>query len=142
MKRIILISLVSLALFGCEEKKVTEEMLIGDWECNTTQQIAIWDNGVFKDDDKLALDNGRMSIKFIKKDGKLFGVNDKSEAVPFNLETLYNKPEYSGYSGEVKVKGKTTIEYISIDKFKLSFINEATNVKKLKLELVCERVKQ
>ncbi|WP_085165758.1 hypothetical protein [Gilliamella bombi] len=34
MKRILIISLVSLALFGCGEKKVTEEMLIGKWICH------------------------------------------------------------------------------------------------------------
>lgn len=34
MKRILIISLVSLTLFACGEKKVTEEMLIGKWNCH------------------------------------------------------------------------------------------------------------
>lgn len=49
MKRIALISLVSLALFGCGEKKINEEMLVGDWECNITQQLAKWKNGAFQE---------------------------------------------------------------------------------------------
>lgn len=143
MKKVLLVGLVGLVglvLSGFGEKKVTEEMLIGNWACNTTSQIAEWENGVFKDYEELS--NYRNSFKFIKKDGKFFGVNDKSEELPIDLEALYNKPEYSGYSGKMKVKGKTTIEYISIDKFKMSSINEAINVQKLKTESVCERVKQ
>ncbi|MWN91336.1 hypothetical protein GQ597_11575, partial [Gilliamella sp. Pra-s65] len=49
MKRILLISLVSLVLFGCKEKKVTEEMLVGDWRCDFAQQIAKWKDGAFQD---------------------------------------------------------------------------------------------
>ena len=31
MKRVVLLGLTCFALFGCGEKKVTEEMLLGDW---------------------------------------------------------------------------------------------------------------
>lgn len=34
MKRILIISLVSLTLFGCGDKSVTEDMLIGKWICH------------------------------------------------------------------------------------------------------------
>ena len=40
MKRIVFLGLVCFALFGCGEKKVTEEMLVGDWECRQTEQKA------------------------------------------------------------------------------------------------------
>lgn len=49
MKKVLLISLFSLFLFGCVEKKVTEEMLIGYWECTSIGQYAKWKNGVFQD---------------------------------------------------------------------------------------------
>lgn len=49
MKKIILICLVSLALYGCGEKKNTEEMLVGNWKCDLTQQVANWKNGTFQD---------------------------------------------------------------------------------------------
>ena len=49
MKRIVFLGLVCFALFGCGEKKVTEEMLVGDWECRQTEQKAKQKNGTFQD---------------------------------------------------------------------------------------------
>lgn len=49
MKNLLLISLIGLTLFGCGEKKVTEEMLLGDWDCTQTEQKAKWKNGTFQD---------------------------------------------------------------------------------------------
>ncbi|ORF45452.1 hypothetical protein [Gilliamella apicola] len=49
MKRIALLGVVCFALFGCGEKKVTEEMLVGDWECRQNKQKAKWKNGTFQD---------------------------------------------------------------------------------------------
>ena len=40
MKRIVLLGLACFVLFGCGEKKVTEEMLVGDWECRQNEQKA------------------------------------------------------------------------------------------------------
>ena len=42
MKRVVLLGLACFALFGCGEKKVTEEMLLGDWECTQNDQKAKW----------------------------------------------------------------------------------------------------
>lgn len=49
MKRILSVALVCLALLGCGEKKITEEMLVGEWECTISNQEAKWENGVFQD---------------------------------------------------------------------------------------------
>ena len=49
MKRIVLLDLACFMLFGCGEKKVTEEMLVGDWECRQNEQKAKWKNGTFQD---------------------------------------------------------------------------------------------
>ncbi|AHN26230.1 hypothetical protein GAPWK_1657 [Gilliamella apicola] len=49
MKRIVLLGLACFVLFGCGEKKITEEMLVGDWECRQNEQKAKWKNGTFQD---------------------------------------------------------------------------------------------
>jgi len=42
MKKIFLIGLMSLFLVGCN-KTVTNEMLIGNWECNFIDYKSTWD---------------------------------------------------------------------------------------------------
>lgn len=37
------------ALLCCGDKKVTEEMLLGGWECSQNDQKAKWENGTFQD---------------------------------------------------------------------------------------------
>lgn len=49
MKRVILLGLIGFVLTGCEEKKVTEDMLIGEWECDIDYQIAKMRNGIDQD---------------------------------------------------------------------------------------------
>lgn len=49
MKRIVLLGLACFVLFGCGEKKVTEEMLVGNWECTKNERTARWKNGTFQD---------------------------------------------------------------------------------------------
>ncbi len=64
------------------------------------------------------------------------------------MQAIYNKPEYSTSGGNIKIKGKSVLEYISYDKFiffdNREFTNDENEVnnKKDKTEFNCERAKQ
>ncbi|OCG58707.1 hypothetical protein [Gilliamella sp. GillExp13] len=47
MKKLVIIGLVSLALFGCGEDKITKEYLVGKWKCDLTSYRAKIQNGKF-----------------------------------------------------------------------------------------------
>lgn len=145
MRNLLFIGLIGFTLIGCGEKKITEEMLIGNWECDFTQQVAKWKDGAFQDYSKPK--NEKIFVKFIKKDGVLQWGKSEKDTETFNLQTIYNKPEYSVSAGDVKIKGKNVIEYISYDKFIIFENREITNDKnevnnkKDKTEFSCERIK-
>ena len=69
MKRIVLLGLACFVLFGCGEKKVTEEMLVGDWECRQNEQKAKWKNGTFPDFGEVK--NEKVLITYKYYDGML-----------------------------------------------------------------------
>lgn len=69
MKKIILVGLIGLISSGCGEKKVTEEMLAGDWECTKTEQTARWENGTFQDFGKVISE--KVLITYKNYDGVL-----------------------------------------------------------------------
>ncbi|OCG77389.1 hypothetical protein A9G42_05655 [Gilliamella sp. Nev6-6] len=145
MKRILLISLVSLALFGCEEKKVTEEMLIGDWRCDFAQQIAKWKDGAFQDYGKI--ERGKDLIKYFMKDGTLYFNFGNPTSYPFNLASYYDQSEIIKFLDNHNIKQQKSITYISHDKYETVdvmediYTNNSENIK-TKTKLVCERVQQ
>lgn len=69
MKRIALLGLVCFALFGCGEKKVTEEMLVGNWDCTQTEQKAKWKNGTFQDFEEVKIE--KILVTYKNYDGLL-----------------------------------------------------------------------
>lgn len=65
MKRIILVGLVGITLLGCGEKKVTEAMLEGEWECTRTEQYVKWKNGAFQDVGEVSTGKFLVTYKFV-----------------------------------------------------------------------------
>ena len=118
MKRIALLGLVCFTLFGCGEKKVTEEMLLGEWNCTVSTQEAESKNGKLQDFSDPEI--GEYKYIFIKKDGQLFWnlSSSKDNLMPFNLEDLYKRPEYT--VGDKQRSQK--IEYLSNDSFIITSI--------------------
>ena len=116
MKRIALISLVSLALFGCGEKKINEEMLVGDWECNITQQLAKWKNGAFQEYGEVKSEKTLVTYKIY--DGVII------RTLP--IELFKNDWEsYSVYQSIYNIKGiNITDKNVSIIERKIDFISE------------------
>lgn len=144
MKRILLISLVSLVLFGCEEKKVTEEMLIGDWRCDFAQQIAKWKNGVFQDYAP-PVDHEASLVTYLKEDNDLFvKLPDSDRKIKQDFKKL--NESYEDSLGDRRIVGFTKLEYISDNEFKLTSESTRTQDKqedneKIKTLMHCTRIK-
>ena len=146
MKRIVLISLVGLALFGCGEKKVTEEMLIGDWGCTFDRYNAKWKNGLFQDfDTSPKKETNKTLVRFYTKDNQLW-VESEKKVNPFNLNYFSGESSISKSAFGITTKNNNSIEYISSDKFKIKTIYESrdeaneSNNSKEKTESICERI--
>ena len=152
MKRIALLGLACLALFGCGDessgKKVTEEMLVGDWECDFAQQIAKWKDGAFQDYGEIKRDKG--SIKYFMKDNILYYNFGNPTSYPFNLASYYDQSEIIKPLDNHNIKQQKSITYISPDKYKIVdvmediYTNNSDNAEniKTKTEIVCERIKE
>ena len=144
MKKLILISLVSIALFGCGEKKVTEEMLIGDWRCNFKEQVAKWKNGLFQDYAP-PIDHETSLVTYLKVDNDLFVKTPNSfRKIKQYVNKMDGSFEYS--IGDMKTVGFNKLEYISDDEFKsISEIiitqNKSEDNEKTKNIMHCTRIK-
>ncbi|KES15231.1 hypothetical protein GASC598P17_004220 [Gilliamella apis SCGC AB-598-P17] len=118
MKRIALLGLTCFTLFGCGEKKVTEDMLLGEWNCTVSTQKADSKKGKLQDFSDPEV--GKYKYIFTQKDGKLFWSSSlfKEYLMPFNLEDIYKKTEYVVDDMQISHK----IEYLSKDSFSITDI--------------------
>ncbi len=126
-----------------EEKKVTEEMLLGEWECEESLQEAVLDKGKFQDFGDTMISEYDYFIT--KRNGQLFwGEDDEENALlPFDLEDIYKRPEYVVDDKQISQK----IEYLSEDSFVMTniytTIDKKNNpIKKIKMVLTCDRVEE
>ena len=105
MKRIILAGLIGMVLTGCGEKKVTEEMLLGDWECIQTEQEAKWKNGIFQDFEEVKSEKTLVTYK--NYDGLLMrGSGDD-----------INKGDWYSVSSDVAIQETKDLDIIELDKY-------------------------
>lgn len=147
MKRVLLIILFifPFSLFA-DEKRVTEEMLLGDWECDIKVRKANWENGSFDEYGKIESDKGK--IKNFMKDDVLYFNFGNPTSYPFQLESYYNNSEQLQNNDYQKVKQSKSIEYLTFDKYKMIveaevlFNEDSNNNIKTHTELVCERIKE
>lgn len=126
MKKIILISLVSLASFGCGEKNVTEKMLLGDWECRQTEQNAKWENGLFLDYTP-PVEHGTFLAKYLKEDDNLFLIlklPDRDEKIKQNFKKMNENREY--FIDDTRIADSNKLVYISDNEFKWIYENTVT----------------
>lgn len=143
MKRVILLGLIGFVLTGCEEKKVTEDMLIGEWECDIDYQIAKMRNGIDQD---YAPQVGQavLFVKYLKKDDHLFvEYTDSDGEIEEDFKELNGPFNYS--IGDRKIDGFRKLEYISDNEFKLIHESSRTQNKsedneKTKILMHCTRV--
>jgi hypothetical protein len=145
MKRILIISLVSLALFGCGEDKITKEYLVGDWRC-MDDQYQRHNVGANEDlgDPVSSLEDIR-TFRIINNE--LYQINKETENTLIDLSKIDSTEDE--ISDAYKTHTVNTIKAIDKDTFKyittidIKNIDNDTNIINLrtKLEGICTRIK-
>lgn len=150
MKNLLLVIVIGFLLVGCDDsnKKVADEMLAGDWACETSHYESSWSDNGFSDFIKKgkALEN-KMSAKF--ENGKLYLLNPQNnEWTEGSIVGEYdNKPVkkdnnkiLSSYTQSISIKNNDTFvlshesEYVAKDK-NFSHLNQKSND-----ETICTRI--
>lgn len=121
MKKIALIGLVSLALYGCGNDKVTKEYLVGDWECKGIRFKSIMEDGKFSD----YMDDGNIdykwSLKLVNNQLYMFNTNsNKWEDINKFIDTYTGEVVFEDLDG-AKMQFKGTVEKISEDEFNMEY---------------------
>lgn len=149
MRNILLIVFVCFALFGCGEKKLTEEMLIGDWDCTMTEQTFKWEDGRFQNVYEPETEVIKINF-FIENNILMTKEKEKSEAVPFDIKEIYDNPVVEKVTEKgLKFKFIRKVQYISNDKFTLLYVTETQenysekeiSISQFKKEVTFERIK-
>lgn len=126
MKRFVLLGLACFALFGCGEKKVTEEMLLGDWECTQNDQKAKWKNGTFQDFGEIK--NEKALITYKTYDGLLMRGrgNDLTKGDWYSVSSNLSIQDVKNLniSGFSRSYISSKFEYISDKEYKHTLIIE------------------
>lgn len=145
MKRILIISLVSLALFCCGEDKITKEYLVGDWRC-IDNQYQKHNVGANEDlgDPVSSLEDLR-TFRIINNE--LYQINKETENTLIDLSKIDSTEDE--ISDAYKTHIVNTIKAIDKDTFKyittidIKNIDNDTNIINLrtKLEGICTRIK-
>lgn len=149
MRNILLIVFVCFALFGCGEKRLTEEMLIGDWDCTMTEQTFKWQDGRFQNVYEPETEVIKINF-FIENNILMTKEKEKSEAVPFDIKEIYDNPVVEKVTEKgLKFKFIRKVQYISNDKFTLLYVTETQenysekeiSISQFKKEVTFERIK-
>lgn len=149
MRNILLIVFVCFALFGCGEKKLTEEMLIGDWDCTMTEQTFKWEDGRFQNVYEPETEVIKINF-FLENNILMTKEKEKSEAVPFDIKEIYDNPVVEKVTEKgIKFKFIRKVQYISNDKFTLLYVTETQenysekeiSISQFKKEVTFERIK-
>lgn len=149
MRNILLIVFVCFALFGCGEKKLTEEMLIGDWDCTMTEQTFKWEDGRFQNVYEPETEVIKINF-FVENNILMTKEKEKSEAVPFDIKEIYDNPVVEKVTEKgLKFKFIRKVQYISNDKFTLLYVTETQenysekeiSISQFKKEVTFERIK-
>ncbi|OCG40347.1 hypothetical protein [Gilliamella sp. Bif1-4] len=145
MKRILIISLVSLALFGCGEDKITKEYLVGDWRCMDDQYQR--HNVGANEDLGVPVSSLEDLRTFRIINNELYQINKETENTLIDLSKIDSTEDE--ISDAYKTHIVNTIKAIDKDTFKyittidIKNIDNDTNIINLrtKLEGICTRIK-
>lgn len=156
MKKLLLLSLIGITLVGCGEKegekKISNEMLVGEWSCDYSDLRAQWEKGQFLDYVK---EKGEIvKVKYYMKDNTLMATynDDEEHSRPFSIEEIQKESGKEEISSNLKIKTILELNYISNDEYNFNEIREVTyvngtdeqnedNNEKRKHELICKRTK-
>ncbi|MWN05420.1 hypothetical protein [Gilliamella sp. Pas-s95] len=149
MKKIFLVAFLGIILSGCGEKRVSDEMFVGEWSCKVTYYASDWSGNGFEEFKKKYNDEYvLMSFKY--ENNSLYSKNlktghwDKESLV----ETYDNKTkqEETDYFFSKKTR---SLQKESNDKFILTYVREtitkdieySSSNNKIKEEANCTRMK-
>lgn len=148
MKKIFLIGLIGLFLVGCN-KTVTNEMLIGNWECNYIDYESTWDKNKLGEFKKIGKGT-RVLLSFKYEDNTLYAKNpntgewEKGNLVKeYNSKTSQQENDLAIYKTTSSIKKVSDDEFIMTYEFETIAKLEKHNLynSKLKNEAICTRIK-
>lgn len=147
MKKIVLISLVSIALTGCGEDKVTKEYLVGDWRCNWEFFERMDSSREESYGDAVESDEYIETLKIVED--KLYQVSDDGKLVFYNFDYMNNNPEHEISDESSKFISLQKFEKINNDQYRYILTEEfkqnsnTTNVIDIRSKEVttCTRIK-
>ncbi|MWN04942.1 hypothetical protein [Gilliamella sp. Pas-s95] len=147
MKRIFIVSLVSLALFGCGEDKITKEYLLGNWHCVGNEYEKENSDANEDFDDSVSSSEKTMTFKML--DNELYQINEDGTKIlidPNKMDT--NKSEVTE---NAKINTKTTTKIVNSDTFNFTILAEINKINsnnnnniidlRTKTEVICTRIK-
>ncbi|WP_294609927.1 hypothetical protein [uncultured Gilliamella sp.] len=154
MKKFLLISFIGIALVGCaeeeKEKKVTNEMLVGEWKCDSSEFQAGWKDGHFQDYSAPKVIHQK--VKYFMNNDAFMVIFDENRPLPFDLEKILKANNQELKNDKVKIKTTTEFNYVNDDEYnfkqirELSLVNatekeQIDNNHKQEINLACTRVK-
>ena len=148
MKKIFLIGLMSLFLVSCN-KTVTNEMLIGNWECNFINYGSIWDKNKLGELKRFGKET-KLLLSFKYEEYTLYSKNQitgKWEKVnlieEYNNKTIQNEDKIAIYKITNSIKKVSDDKFIITKELETIAKQEKYNSynSKLKNETVCTRIK-
>lgn len=148
MKKIFWIGLISLFLVGCN-KTVTNEMLIGNWECNFINYGSIWGKNKLGEFKKIG-NKTKLLLSFKYEDNTLYSKNpitgkwEKGNLIEeYNNKTIQNEDKIAIYKITNSIKKVSDDEFIMTNELETIAKEEKYNPynSKLKNETICTRIK-
>lgn len=149
MKRLVLIGLVSLFLYGCGEDKVTKEYLVGDWRCNSESFERM--NSGREESYGDAVESGEYIETLKIVEDKLYQVSDDGKLVFYNFDYMNNNPTFKILNEDTNttITGKRIFKKINNDQYQFVFTSEfkknsnTTNIidTRIKEVTTCTRIK-
>lgn len=145
MKKFVLISLVSIALTGCGEDKITKEYLVGDWRC-TRNEYWRHDSGANEDmGDPVSSIEDTRTFRIINNELYLISEDDGNVLMDLSKANADKDEISETYRTHIK----NLIKVINKDTFKSIItkdnkdINNDTNIIDIstKIETTCTRIK-
>ena len=155
MKKIFWIGLISLFLSGCDktvsDEVVSNEMLIGNWECNIIDYESSWDKNKFGELKKIhEKKRKRVLVSFKYENNSLYSKTPDAEnweedklIEEFNNKTIQQEDDFSTR------KRTYSLKKVSDDKFIMAYeleqlakVEKSNEVnRKVKNETICTRIK-
>lgn len=96
MKRIILLGLIGFILSGCGDDKVTNEYLVGKWDCKNDQYKSKYDSKLKEYDDYSLESSEQFKLTFKIVDGILMAKINNEKAGKFDLDEAYSNLSLEG----------------------------------------------